>query len=38
MTSQIEGRILLALDAYNQGTIRSLRAAANTYEVPFETL
>jgi len=38
MTSQIEGRVLLALDAYNQGTIRSLRAAANTYEVPFETL
>ncbi len=36
--AQNEGRILLALQAYQTGQIPSLRAAARTYEVPHATL
>jgi hypothetical protein len=36
--SQTEGRIILALQAYQQGQISSLRAATRTYEVPYTTL
>ena len=32
-----EGRLALALQAYNQGQIQTLRAAANTYDVPQTT-
>jgi hypothetical protein len=38
MPSKIEGRICLALQAYTNNHFPSLRATANTYEVPFETL
>jgi hypothetical protein len=38
MPSEIEGRISLALQAYTDDQIPSLRATANTYDVPFETL
>lgn len=38
MPSKTEGRIALALQAYNNNHFTSLRAAAQTYEVPFETL
>jgi hypothetical protein len=38
MPSEIEGRIPLALQAYTDDQIPSLRATANTYDVPFETL
>ena len=36
--SQIEGRIALALQAYQQGQISSLRAAARAYDVPYTSL
>ena len=36
--SQIEGRITLALQAYQQGQILSLQAAARTYNVPYTSL
>jgi hypothetical protein len=38
MHSKNEGRVALALQAYNNNHFVSLRAAAQTYEVPFETL
>jgi hypothetical protein len=38
MPSETEGRISLALQAYTDDQISSLRATANTYDVPFETL
>jgi hypothetical protein len=38
MPSKTEGRIALALQAYNNNHFTSLRATAETYEVPFETL
>ena len=38
MPSQIEGRISLALQAYIHHQVPSLRAAANVYDVPFESL
>jgi hypothetical protein len=37
MHSETEGRISLALQAYTSNQISSLRAAANAYDVPFET-
>jgi hypothetical protein len=36
--AQSEGRIALALHAYQQGQFSSLRAAARTYDVPYVTL
>jgi hypothetical protein len=36
--SQTEGRITLALQAYQQGRFSSLRAAARAYDVPHTTL
>ena len=36
--SQTEGRIALALQAYQQGQFSSLQAAVNTYNVPRSTL
>jgi Tc5 transposase DNA-binding domain/helix-turn-helix, Psq domain len=36
--SNTEGRIVLALQAYRQNQISSLRAAARTYDVPYMTL
>jgi hypothetical protein len=38
MPSTNEGRIALALQAYTNNHFLSLRAIADTYEVPFETL
>jgi hypothetical protein len=38
MHSQIEGRISLALQAYNSTQLPSLRAAASAYDVPFTSL
>ncbi|KAF4547211.1 Hypothetical protein D9617_52g060320 [Elsinoe fawcettii] len=38
MTFQNEGRVLLALHAFNQGQFKFLRAAARAFEVCFETL
>ncbi|KAF4546842.1 Hypothetical protein D9617_195g075130 [Elsinoe fawcettii] len=38
MTFQNEGRVLLALHAFNQGQFKSLRATAKAFEVCFETL
>ena len=38
MPSKLEGRISLALQAYISNQISSLRATANVYDVPFETL
>jgi hypothetical protein len=38
MASQTEGRLSLALQAYNNGDFRSLRAAAIAYDVPPRTL
>ena len=38
MPSQNEGRISLALQAYNSNQVSSLRAAASTYDVPLTTL
>lgn len=38
MPSQTEGRVSLALQAYIRHQLPSLRAAANAYDVPFETL
>jgi hypothetical protein len=38
MPSQTEGRLSLALQAYLSKSVSSLRAAATTYDVPFETL
>jgi hypothetical protein len=38
MSSQNEGRISLALQAYNSNQISSLCAAASTYDVPLTTL
>jgi hypothetical protein len=38
MSSQNEGRISLALQAYNSNQVSSLRAAASTYDVPLTTL
>lgn len=36
--SQNEGRIALALQAYNQGYFSSVRAAAKAYDAPESTL
>jgi hypothetical protein len=36
--SKTEGRVSLTLEAYNSHQITSLRAATNTYDVPFETI
>jgi hypothetical protein len=38
MSSQNEGRISLALQAYNSNQVSSLRAAASAYDVPLTTL
>ena len=38
MSSQTEGRVSLAIQAYHSNQLPSLRAAANAYDVPFETL
>jgi hypothetical protein len=38
MSSETEGRISLALQAYTRTQLPSLRAAANVYDVPFSTL
>ena len=38
MPSETEGRISLALQAYISNQIPSLRATANMYDLPFETL
>jgi hypothetical protein len=38
MPSQTEGRLSLALQAYQKGNILSLRTAATTYDVPYTTL
>jgi hypothetical protein len=38
MPSETEGRISLALQAYISKRIPSLRATADAYDVPFETL
>jgi len=38
MPSKIEGRICLALQAYTNNHFPSLRATANTYEIPYESL
>jgi hypothetical protein len=38
MPSETEGRISLALQAYISNQVSSLRATANIYDVPFETL
>jgi hypothetical protein len=38
MPSQTEGRVSLALQAYTSKQLPSLRSAAYTYDVPFETL
>ena len=38
MPSETEGRISLALQAYTDNQISSLRATANTYDIPFTTL
>jgi hypothetical protein len=38
MSSKTEGRLSLALQALHDNQIKSLRAAANTYDIPFETL
>jgi hypothetical protein len=38
MSSQNEGRISLALQAYNSNQVSSLCAAASTYDVPLTTL
>jgi molybdate-binding protein len=38
MPSKTEGRIALALQAYISNQTLSLRATANTYDVPFATL
>ena len=35
---QIEGRKLLALQAYQTGRIKSLRAATKAYDVPYNSL
>jgi hypothetical protein len=36
--AQTEGRIILALQAYNQGQFSSLRAAARSYDISHRTL
>jgi hypothetical protein len=36
--SQTEGRLILALRAYQQGHFSSIRAAARSYDVPRSTL
>jgi hypothetical protein len=38
MPSKTEGRVSLAPQAYNGHQLPSLRAVANAYDVPFETL
>jgi hypothetical protein len=38
MSSQNEGRVILALQAYRGNQILSLRATAKAYDVPFATL
>jgi hypothetical protein len=38
MPSKTEGRVSLALQAYNGHQLLSLRAAANAYDVLFKTL
>jgi hypothetical protein len=38
MPSETEGRISIALQAYISNQVSSLRATANIYDVPFETL
>jgi predicted HTH domain antitoxin len=37
-SSQKEGRIALAIDAFQQGHFTSVRSAAKAYDVPFSTL
>ncbi|KFY79439.1 hypothetical protein V499_01568 [Pseudogymnoascus sp. VKM F-103] len=37
-SSNQEGRILLAITALKEGNIKSIRAAAMSYDVPFESL
>jgi len=36
--SQKEGRILLAIQAFNSGQFKSLHAASRAYDVPKDTL
>ena len=36
--SNQEGRIILAIEALKEGNIKSIRAAAMSYDVPFESL
>jgi hypothetical protein len=36
-SSQTEGRIALAIQAFKQGQFKSLRAATETYNVPYST-
>ena len=38
LSSNQEGRILLAITALKEGNIKSIRAAAMSYDVPFESL
>ena len=38
MSSNIEGRILLAIQAFRLNRIQSLRAASKAYDVPFSSL
>src|SRR5437667_11080905 len=36
-SSQTEGRIVLAIQAFKQGQFKSLKAAADAYDVPYST-
>ena len=36
--SQIEGRIVLAIQAFKRGQFKSLRAATKSYDVPYSTV
>jgi hypothetical protein len=38
ISSNKEGRILLAIKALKEGNVKSIRAAAMSYDVPFESL
>jgi len=38
MSTNPEGRILLAIQAIKRGQIQSIRVAAESYDVPWETL
>ena len=37
-SSNQEGRILLAIQAIEQGQVKSVNAVAISYDIPFETL